>query len=34
MVVNGVGGALAGLVAALLYNAVARTMGGIKITLD
>jgi hypothetical protein len=34
MVINGVGGALAGLVAALLYNAVARTMGGIKINLD
>jgi hypothetical protein len=30
----GVGGAIAGLVAALVYNAVAGMMGGIKINLD
>jgi hypothetical protein len=33
-IVNGVGGALAGLLVALVYNAVASMMGGIKITLD
>ena len=31
---NGVGGALAGLVVALVYNAVAGLMGGIKIELE
>jgi len=31
---NGVGGALAGLVVALVYNAVAGMMGGIKIELE
>jgi hypothetical protein len=34
MVVNGVGGALAGLVATLLYNAVAQVMGGLKISVE
>jgi hypothetical protein len=34
MVVNGIGGALAGLVAVLIYNAVARVMGGLKITVE
>ncbi len=32
--INGVGGALAGLVIALVYSAVAGTMGGIKIELE
>jgi hypothetical protein len=31
MVVDGIGGALAGLVAVLIYNVVARVMGGLKI---
>jgi hypothetical protein len=34
MVVNGIGGALTGLVAVLLYNAVARVMGGLKLTVE
>jgi hypothetical protein len=34
MFVNGVGGALAGLLIALVYNAVAGIMGGIKVDLD
>ena len=34
MLVNGLGGALAGLVVALVYNAVASLMGGIKIELE
>lgn len=34
MFVNGLGGALAGLVVALVYNAVAGVMGGIKVELD
>ncbi len=34
MVVNGVGGALAGLLVALVYNAVAGMMGGIKLELE
>ena len=34
MIVNGIGGALAGLVVALVYNAVAGVMGGIKVNLD
>jgi hypothetical protein len=33
-VVNALGGALGGLVIALVYNAVAGIMGGIKIQLD
>ena len=32
--VNGIGGALAGLVIALVYNAVAGLMGGIQIELE
>jgi predicted RND superfamily exporter protein len=32
--VNALGGALAGLVVALVYNAVAGMMGGIKVNLD
>jgi hypothetical protein len=34
MFVNGLGGALAGLVVALVYNAVAGVMGGIKLNFD
>ena len=34
MLVNGVGGALAGLLVALVYNAVAGMMGGIKLELE
>jgi hypothetical protein len=34
MFINGIGGALAGLVVALVYNAVAGIMGGIKIELE
>jgi hypothetical protein len=34
MLINGVGGALAGLVVALVYNVVAGMMGGIKIELE
>ena len=34
MFVNGLGGALAGLLIALFYNAVASVMGGIKIELE
>ena len=34
MVVNGVGGALAGLVVVLLANAVAGVMGGLKLTVE
>jgi len=34
MLLNGVGGALAGLLVALVYNAVAGVMGGIKIDLE
>ena len=34
MVVNGVGGAVAGLIIALAYNIVAGIMGGIKLELD
>ena len=34
MIVNGIGGALAGLLVALVYNAVAGIMGGLKIELD
>jgi hypothetical protein len=34
MFVNGLGGALAGLIVALVYNAVAGVMGGIKIEVD
>jgi len=34
MFVNALGGALAGLVVALVYNAVAGVMGGIKVQLD
>ncbi len=33
-IVNALGGALAGLVVALVYNAVAGLMGGIKLKLD
>jgi hypothetical protein len=32
--INAIGGALAGLVVALVYNAVAGAMGGIKVQLD
>ena len=32
--INALGGALAGLVVALVYNAVASMMGGVKINLD
>jgi hypothetical protein len=34
MFVNGIGGALAGLLIALVYNAVAGVMGGIKVNLE
>ena len=34
MIVNAVGGALAGLLVALVYNAVAGVMGGIKIEVE
>ena len=34
MVVNGLGGALAGLVVVLLDNAVAGVMGGLKLTVE
>jgi len=34
MLINGLGGALAGLIIALFYNAVAGVMGGIKIELE
>jgi len=34
MFINGIGGALAGLVVALVYNAVAGVMGGLKIELE
>jgi hypothetical protein len=34
MVVNGIGGALTGLVVVLLYNAVAQVMGGLKISVE
>lgn len=34
MLVNGLGGALAGLVVALVYNIVAGVMGGIKLELE
>lgn len=34
MLINGVGGALAGLLIALVYNTVAGFMGGIKIELE
>ena len=34
MIVNGIGGALAGLVIALVYNAVAGIMGGVKLELE
>ena len=34
MFVNGLGGALAGLLVALIYNAVAAVMGGIKLELE
>ena len=34
MLINGLGGALSGLLIALFYNAVAGIMGGIKIDLD
>ena len=34
MFINGLGGALAGLIIALFYNAVAGVMGGIKIELE
>jgi hypothetical protein len=33
MIINGIGGALAGLVVAVVYNAVAGIMGGLKIDL-
>ncbi len=32
--INALGGALAGLVVALVYNAVAGMMGGVKLNLD
>jgi hypothetical protein len=34
MVVNGIGGAVAGLVVVLLYNTVANVMGGLKLTVE
>ena len=34
MLVNGVGGALAGFLVALIYNAVSGIMGGVKIELE
>ena len=34
MIVNGIGGAIAGLIIALVYNMVAGIMGGIKIEMD
>ena len=34
MFVNGLGGALAGLIVALVYNAVAGIMGGIKLEIE
>ena len=34
MIINAVGGAIAGLIVALVYNAVAAMMGGIKIELE
>jgi hypothetical protein len=34
MIINAIGGALAGLIIALVYNAVAAVMGGIKIELE
>src|SRR5262245_12939668 len=34
MIVNGIGGALAGWILALMYNAAADFMGGIKINLE
>ena len=34
MLVNGIGGALAGLVVGLVYNAVAGVMGGIKLEVE
>jgi hypothetical protein len=34
MLVNGIGGALAGLLVALVYNAVAGLIGGVKIELE
>jgi hypothetical protein len=34
MFINGIGGALAGLLIALVYNAVAGVMGGIKLNLE
>lgn len=34
MLINGLGGALAGLIVALVYNAVAGVMGGIKLGVE
>jgi hypothetical protein len=34
MIVNGIGGAFAGLIIALVYNAVAGIMGGIKLVVE
>ncbi len=34
MIINAIGGAIAGLVVALVYNAVAGVMGGLKIELE
>jgi len=34
MIINAIGGAIAGLIVALVYNAVAAMMGGIKIELE
>ena len=34
MLINGLGGALAGLIVALVYNAVAGIMGGIKLDVE